>query len=121
MTYDPLSEVIDEPLGITAAVIANLTAFRKQSKLVGLPGINPGAEQKRMSALLDDLTDALLLGLESNPTKLWVLTEFQRALVPVQAEDTEVREHFGMEIERIMDIVGVESSDGLLSFYLGGL
>ena len=36
-------------------------------------------------------------------------------------EGSEAREHFGMELEHIMDILGIESSDGMLSYYLGGI
>ena len=121
MTYDPLSDVVDEPLNVGAAAIAKLHAFRSQSKLVNLPGVNPALERDRLSAVLNNLLDTLLLGIEGNPSKLWVLTQFQRYLVAVQQEDTEGREHFGMEVEHIMDVLGIESSDGLLTFYLGGL
>ena len=121
MTYDPLSEVIDEPLRIDDGVIANLTEFRSREKLLLLPGVDPTLERERLSKTLNDLLDTLLSGIEENPSKLWVLSQFQHALVLVQSEDTEGREHFGMEIEHIMDVLGIESSDGLLSFYLGGL
>jgi hypothetical protein len=50
-----------------------------------------------------------------------VLTEFQTALRLVEEEDTDGRDHFGMEMENIMDILGIESSDGLLAAYLGGI
>jgi hypothetical protein len=39
----------------------------------------------------------------------------------VQSEDTEAREHFGTELERLMDILGIASSDGVLTHYLGGI
>jgi hypothetical protein len=32
--------------------------------------------------------------------------------------DAEAREHFGFELEEIMDILRIESSDGLLSYSL---
>ena len=121
MTYDPISEVIDEDLNIDEKVIENLTAFRKQPKLANLPGVDPTLERERMSKVLNELIDSLLLGIKNNPTKLWALTTFQSYFVSIEHEDTEVREHFGMEVEEIMDILGIESSDGLLSFYLGGL
>jgi len=47
--------------------------------------------------------------------------QFQRYLETLGAEDTEGREHLGVEMERMMDIVGIQSSDGLLRFYLGGV
>jgi hypothetical protein len=90
-------------------------------KLTHLPGVDTTVERERLSKVLNALLDGLLAGIEKNPSKLWVLAQFQPALAQVQMEDTESREHFGMEIENIMDILGIESSDGLLSFYLGGL
>lgn len=121
MTYDPLSEVINEPLHIDGRAIASLTEFRSREKLLHLPGIDTTLERERLLKILNALLDELLAGIEKNPSKLWVLAQFQHALVQVQMEDTEGREHFGMEVEHIMDILGIESSDGLLSFYLGGL
>lgn len=121
MTYDPLSEVIDEPLEINAAVIGALNAFRKKDKFSLLPGVDTTLERARLSKVLDGLTDALIAGVEANPTKLWVMGQFQVYLVQVEEEDTEGREHFGMEVEELMDILEIESSDGLLSAYLGGI
>lgn len=121
MTYDPLSEIVDEPLAIDEAVFNQLTAFREQPHLVNLPGVDPTLERERLSKVLVGLVDALLNGIQANPSKLWVMSQFQRYFVLVEEEDTEGREHFVNEVEEIMDILGIESSDGLLSFYLGGL
>ena len=121
MSYDPLTEVINEPLSINEGVLASLTEFRAREKLLLLPGVDPTLERERLSKVLNSLIDDLLAGIQSNPSKLWVLTQFQHALVLVEAEDTEGREHFGIELENVMDILGIESSDGLLTFYLGGL
>ena len=49
------------------------------------------------------------------------MRQFQRSLVRVENEDTEGRDHFGTELETIMGVLGIESSDGLLTFYLGGI
>jgi hypothetical protein len=46
------------------------------------------------------------------------MRQFQAQLEPMFQEDTEAREHFGLELEAIMDILRIESSDGLLSYYL---
>ena len=70
---------------------------------------------------MNRLVDGLLAGLASNPNKKWVMAQFQKSLVRLEGADTEAREPFGMELESIMDILGIESSDGLLSHYLGGL
>jgi hypothetical protein len=121
MAYNPLDEIVDEPLRINPAIVEQLRAFRARTKLINLPGLNSSEERKRLSTILDNLVDRLIQGIESNPTKLWVLTEFQRALLLVEQEDTEGREHFGLELEHLMEILGIESSDGLLACYLGGI
>jgi hypothetical protein len=46
------------------------------------------------------------------------MRQFQPSLEAVRMEDTEGRDHFGTHIERVMDILHIESSDGLLGFYL---
>jgi hypothetical protein len=121
MTYDPLSEVIDESIAIDASVVEQLWTFRHAAKLTNLPGVDVTEERERLAKVLNDLVDRLLNGIEKHPTKLWVLKQFQPSLESVEGEDTEGREHFGMEIESIMEILGIESSDGLLSYYLGGM
>jgi hypothetical protein len=63
--------------------------------------------------------DRLIAGASSNPGKSWVLDQFRPTLERVEMEDTEGRERVGAYMERIMDIFGIESSDGLLSNYLG--
>lgn len=120
MDYEPLSKVIDEPLSIDTSILEELKAFRQADKLDNLPGTDTAVEKVRLSNVLNDLVDRLLYDVEAHPSKLWVLTEFQKSLVLVEEEDTEGREHFGTEMENIMDILGIESSDGLLSAYLGG-
>lgn len=122
MTFDPLVEVIDESLAVNAKIMQEISAFRRREpKLPMLPGTDVSEERARLSKVVNDLVDRLIQGIESHPTKLWVLTEFQRSLELVEQEDTEGREHFGMELEQIMDILGIESSDGLLARYLGGI
>lgn len=119
--HDPLDDVLDEDLIVDAGMLERLSAFRKRAKLVDLPGADPAAEHARLSDVLNNLTDTLLEGLLANPTKLWVMRQFQRSLIRVENEDTEGRDHFGTELETIMGILGIESSDGLLTSYLGGI
>lgn len=120
-SLDPLGDILDEALTVDDGVLQRLSAFRRRPKLADLPGVDPAAEHKRLSAVLDELADVLLEGLEANPTKLWVMRQFQRSLVRVEHEDTEGKDHFGTELECIMDVLGIESSDGLLAYYLGGI
>jgi hypothetical protein len=121
MSHDPLNDVEDQPLHITSEVIEALREFRASHKLALLPGSKAADERSRLVPLLDALADELLAGVAQTPSKMWVLKQFQPNLEHVQGEDTEAREHFGAELGRVMDILGIESSDGLLSFYLGGL
>jgi len=121
MTYDPLQDVEDEPLEVTSEVLSALHSYRAAEKAQLLPGVDTQEERAHLSHSLNELTDRLLAGIERNPSKLWVLTEFQRSLAAQEESDTEVREHFGMELAALMDIVGIQSSDGLLSWYLGGI
>jgi hypothetical protein len=119
MEYDPLSDVQDEPLSLTPDVMTQLTSLRDTERFEELPGVDTALERERLSALFQNLLDRLLAGLLKNPRKRWVMEQFQPVLVAMQDEDTEAREHFGISLERIMDIVGIESSDGMLSHYLG--
>jgi hypothetical protein len=121
MDYDPFDEVFDETLHVNADTINELIKFRGAEKLKNLPGINVSAERERFSILLNELIDQLVVGLIQNPTKLWVMRQFQKTLEIVRTEDTEIRDHFGLDLETVMDILAIESSDGILSYYLGGI
>jgi len=121
MSYDPLHEVIDAPIEIDDSTVTKLHILKMVDKFGSLPGDNTAAEKQRLSTVLNDLLGRLISGIQANPTKLWVLTEFQQSLMLVESEDNEGREHFGTELESIMDVLGIESSDGLLGAYLGGI
>ena len=120
MSQDPLDRVADEPLVVGDVAMQALRDFRREEKLALLPGVDTTEERARLCLKLNDLADVLVRGVERNPSKWWVLSQFQRVLAGMDQEDTEVREHFGMELERVMDILGIQSSDGVLSYYLGG-
>jgi len=46
------------------------------------------------------------------------MQQFKPSLEELYGEDTEARDHYGDHLELIMDILDIESSDGILSFYL---
>jgi hypothetical protein len=121
MGDDPFHWVEDTPLFVVPRTLEQLRAFRAAPKLTHLPGVDVEQERARLSAELDRLADRLITGIEAHPTKFWVLKQFQPSLEAVETEDTEAREHFGLELETLMDIVGIASSDGLLTYYLGGV
>jgi hypothetical protein len=118
MIGDPFEFVQDAPLFIVPRTLEQLRAFREGPKLADLPGVNPSPERERLAVMLDDLATRLLAGVESHPTKFWVLKQFQESLEMVRDEDTEAREHFGMELDRLMELLGIGSSDGVVAFYL---
>jgi hypothetical protein len=119
MDRNPLDEVIDRPIEATPETVAELSEFLSKSKFLELPGIDNEDEKKELSDLLDGILNSLIEGLAENPTKKWVMQQFCLALEAVEDSDTEVRDHFGDHLELIMDILEIESSDGILGFYLG--
>jgi hypothetical protein len=118
--YDPLSAVDDQPIAVDETLLAKLRDFRAAPRLQYLPGVDVYAEKERLSKVVNRLLDTLIELLPEQPTKHFVMKQFQYALVDVRYEETEGREHFGMELEQIMDILGIDSSDGLLNYYLVG-
>jgi hypothetical protein len=119
MHGDPFEFVQDAPLFIVPRTLEQLREFREGPKLADLPGVNPSPERERLAVVLDDLATRLLAGVETHPTKFWVLKQFQESLEMVKDEDAEAREHLGMELERLMEILGIGSSDGVRTHYLG--
>ena len=118
MTIDPLNDVQYAPLTITPKTFDQLRAFSAAEKFTDLPGPDTSQEQARLSTALNSLLATLIAGLSQNPSKLWVMAQFQPVMDSLYGEDTEGKEAFGAHLEQIMDILGIESSDGLLGFYL---
>ena len=52
MSYDPLNDVEDEPLSVTAEVLEALAEHRRSEKLELLPGVDTVAEKARLSMLV---------------------------------------------------------------------
>lgn len=118
MAFDPITEVIDEPLSVTDKTVALLVALRAEPRFLNLPGVDTRVEKQRLSATLDPLIVRLIEGIKNNPSKLWVMKQFQPACDAVLMEDTEAKEQFADHLYKIMDALNIESSDGLLGFYL---
>jgi hypothetical protein len=72
--------------------------------------------ESKVNALLD----RLLASLTPDSRKSFVLAEFKAALISFKQTDTEERERFCSYLEQIMDITGIESSDGLLNSWMYG-
>jgi hypothetical protein len=103
MARDPLADVVDAPLFIVPRVLDGLRAYRQRAKPANL------------GAQLELLADRLLEGVEAHPTRFWVMKQFQKTLEAAAAEDLDARAHLGIELEKLMNILGIDSSDGVLS------
>lgn len=115
---DPLQEVTDAPITVNAGVLDALAAFRTGRKRTDLDESEPDEPSRGLSPNLDALADRLMQGIGANPTKRWVMAQFQQSLEPVVHFDEEGRKRFGEELRNLMRLLGIESDDGLLDFYL---
>ena len=121
MDFDPLSLVEDAPIQVNEAMLADLRRLIGDDHVAQLPGVDTTAEKLEANPAIDALLQQLIDGLGEHPRKRWVLGCFQSMLAKLEHYDTEYRDHVGFALERIMEVVQIESSDGLLAFYLGGL
>ena len=101
MTRDPLADLADAPLFIVPRVLEGLRAYRQRVK----PDI--------LAAPLDALVERLLAGVEAHPTKFWVMQQFQHTL-HAAGGDAATRKRLATELEQLMDILGIGSSNGIL-------
>ena len=106
------------PLEITDEMLKRLRALLEEDKFGDLPGIDTGAEKARCSAFVNSVVTRITAGIKSNPRKSWVLEQFLPELALARVEDTEARERIGAYFERMMEILGIDSSEGMLSNYL---
>ena len=104
-----------------------LAALRHESKFHARKGSHyPGApdEAIRLQAeyAVDTMLNRLLARLKGSPTKEFVLSEFQIMLDNLDSlePDTLEREEACVYCERVMLLVGIERSDGLLNRWLRG-
>jgi hypothetical protein len=98
-------------------MMAELQSLRARAKFSpeGLYQAPTDAVRQMSTAHIDALLDRLLVGLWQNPTKFFVLGEVKSTLTEFDLADSEEQDRACMYIENIMDVLGIESSDGLLS------
>ncbi len=113
----------DQPLVVTQEIFQHLSVLRSEPKF-NEENLYPGAptEEIRLSAerAVNAMIDRLSIGLRSSPRKSYALAEFLEMLKAFEEEDTEEREQACTYCERVMKILGIESSDGLLNTWLYG-
>jgi hypothetical protein len=113
----------DQSLTVTPEVLQRLSALRAESKF-NEENLYSGAptEEIRLSAeqAVNGMLDRLSSGLRESPRKSYVLAKFLEMVRAFEEEDTEEREQACTYCERVMTILGIESSDGLLNTWLYG-
>jgi len=116
----------DETLAVSTTQLSQLAETRTKPKYVDEPGtlyngLRPESARQKAEVQLNDLIDRLHGGLMAVTRKQFVLSEFKKTLAEFEPGDTEDRERLLRYLERIMDILGIESSDGLLNRWLYGM
>ena len=100
-----------------------LQTMATEAKFLPL-GLYSGAKPETLRVRLQQLVDALLTELVAlaphDRTKERVLEQFRSMLASVGSVDSEEKEQMCMYLERMMDILGLESSDGRLNSWLYG-
>jgi hypothetical protein len=115
----------DQKLEVTRATFAKLTELRDRPKYVELPGtpyngLRPERARVLAESQINELIDRLRDGLASNPSKKFTLKEFAKTMREFASIDTEDREQLLRYLEEIMDVLGIDSSDGLLNRWMYG-
>jgi hypothetical protein len=115
----------EQALILTPAILLRLSALRSEPKFHGDSNhLYPGAptEEIRVSAekAVNAMLDRLQVGLPTAPQKSYVLSEFLEMLKNFKSADTEERERACTYCERVMESLGISSSDGVLNTWLYG-
>ncbi|GJL98608.1 MAG: hypothetical protein DHS20C07_02880 [Methyloligella sp.] len=117
--------VTEQKLIITNTVILKLQILRQEPKYYEVPdtsfnGMSPETLRRLSEIQLNKMIDNIIHGIASKPLKRFVLQEFKITMNQFEPTDTEDRERFLGYLEEIMDIVGIESTDGLFKRWMYG-
>ena len=109
-------EMLDLPHGALQRLVElRATPKFEAEEAFGYVGFLPLDGRPAAEAELDLLIDRIIAGIEANPTKGFVLSEFRRTFVHFVESDTEDRERLMRYFEQIMNLVGMDTSDGALN------
>ncbi len=103
-----LSNLLDEP------------KFKENMKYF-YPGAINEASRVIMEEQLNILLNNLIIGLQKNPRKSFVLNNFKATLRQVSEYDSEDRDMFLIYLEQIMGILNIKSSNELFNVWRYGL
>lgn len=110
----------DDMLTISDNTLSSLRAFRDEAKFredmtVYYPGASDEISRVRLEGQMNQLLDRLIANLPANPSRSYVLEQFREALPTFDLDDSEDRDQVARYLERVMDIVGIVDSGGLLN------
>ena len=116
---------MDEKLNLPVDAMARLEALKNAPKFLpeadGLyTGVHDASERLAAETVINAVIERVEKLLSGAGTKKAVLNEFSLGLSQITLSDTEDREQAALYMERIMDCVGMESSDGLLNTWMYG-
>lgn len=110
---------------ITSDVLQQLASLQEEPKFFAAetelyPGAPSEEIRERTERAVNQMVGRLRTNLCNSPKKSYVLSEFQRMLKVFEHEDSEEKERACDYCERVMKILGIERSDGLLNTWLYG-
>ena len=110
----------DQIIKFTANVVGALEALRVKPKFhedssMFYPGAPDEGIRARCEAAINSLIGKLLESAPDGMSKEHVLLAFSSALTQLDHDDSEEKDRAASYVECIMDILGIESSDGLLN------
>lgn len=113
----------DQGLNITPQTLTALAALRDEAKFHAhdfYPGAPTEADRLDAERTVKEMLDRIAAGLPKWPSKTFVLSEFQAMLDGFDSPETEEREEICGYCQRVMSVLGIERSDGLLNRWLYG-
>src|SRR5688572_3056811 len=108
----------DQTLNITPEVLQQLAALRAELKFQKedfYPGAPTEEIRRRSENAVNTMLDTIRSELSRSPQKAYVLSEFLVMLAAFESADSEEREQACSYCERVMEILNIESSDGVLN------
>jgi hypothetical protein len=113
--------VSDHTINITPEVIHQLSELHSAPKFYA-GNLYPGAPSEDIQVsserAVNAMIDHLRAELQKSPQKAFVISQFLEMLRAFEHGDTEEREQACGYCEQVMDILNIESSDGLLNKWL---
>jgi hypothetical protein len=113
----------DVVLAVTEDTLESLRALHDEQKFHErdlYPGAPDADIRVASESKINKMIASILEGVRTHPRKEWVLAQFRAGLAPFDGDDTEEREEACAYCERVMEILGIEASDGVLDEWLYG-